>query len=225
MNGTVAADPLAAVTPETARIEVDGAPIAASPLRTVALHKPRGCLTTRSDPRGRSTVYDWLPDAADDLMPVGRLDQATSGLLLLTNDTRLADWLTDPSSDVPRVYVATVRGLVDETSAGRLTAGLDDAGERLAATEVEVLKRSRRESRLRIVLTEGRNREVRRLCLAVGHEVTRLIRVSFGGLALGDLQSGAARDVPLDELLAAFPLPPPLVRRLRGRLVPPPRTG
>ncbi|GMV43288.1 MAG: putative RNA pseudouridine synthase [Myxococcales bacterium] len=223
VDGATIHDPQRPVTPETARIDVDGRPVTQAPLRIVAFHKPRGCLTTRSDPRGRPTIYDWLPPSLD-LMPVGRLDQATSGLLLLTNDTRLATWLTDPASGVERVYVATVRGLVTDDEAAALRS-VEDAGERLGADAV-VLKRSRRESRLRLTLTEGRNREVRRLTLTIGHEVTRLLRVSYGGLALGDLAAGAWRDVSLPETLAAFPtLPPALVRRMGARLVPPGRTG
>jgi 23S rRNA pseudouridine2605 synthase len=138
-------------------------------------------------------------------VPVGRLDAATSGLLLLTNDTRLADWLTDPANAVARVYLVTVRGELADAAARRLEEGLDDAGERLAARAVTVRKRSRRETHLVLELTEGKNREIRRLLAAVRHEVTRLKRVSFGGLELGDLAVGKWREVSAEELKAAFP--------------------
>lgn len=217
VGGVVVRDPLLPVVPETADIAVDGATVGAAPLQVVALHKPRGVVTTRRDPQGRATVLDLLDPALRSLQPVGRLDQATSGLLLLTNDTRFADWLTDPGSGVPRTYVATVRGAVTDAEAAALVAGVEDAGERLVAREAVVLKRSGRESRLRLVLCEGRNREVRRMGLAIGHEVTRLVRIAYGGIVLGDLAPGAHRDVPLSELAAAFALPAPLAARLRRR--------
>jgi 23S rRNA pseudouridine2605 synthase len=141
----------------------------------------------------------------DHLVPVGRLDAATTGLLLLTNDTRLADWVTDPGNAVPRIYLATVRGLLEDATARRLEEGIEDRGERLAASTVTVRKRSRRETHLILALTEGKNREIRRLLAAAGHEVTRLKRVSFGGLELGDLPPGQWRDVTIEELRAAFP--------------------
>lgn len=216
VGGLVVRDPSTPVTPETADIALDGLPVARAPRRVIVLNKPRGCVTTRRDPRGCPTVFDVLGTAGDGVQAVGRLDQATSGLLLLTNDTRLADWLTDPTSGVPRLYVATVRGLVTDAVARGLIEGLVDRGERLAATEATVLKRSRRESRLRLTLTEGRNREVRRLCAAIGHEVTRLVRVAYGGVALGDLAPGAWREVTPAELAAAFPGAPGRLVRTAG---------
>jgi 23S rRNA pseudouridine2605 synthase len=193
------------VVPERARILIDGRPARAAARLTILLNKPRGAVTTRRDPEGRTTVYDSLAGVEETLMPVGRLDAATTGLLLFTNDTRLADWLTDPQSAVPRVYIVTVRGQVGEDAAAQMRAGVEDRGERLAASAVEVLKSSGRESHLRLELTEGRNREVRRLCAGIGHEVTRLKRVAFGGLELGALATGAWRRVADAELAAAFP--------------------
>jgi 23S rRNA pseudouridine2605 synthase len=132
-------------------------------------------------------------------MPIGRLDMASTGLLLLTNDTRLGHTLTDPANRVPRQYIVTVRGRVDEDAAGRLVAGLDVAArggdrERLSAARVRILKASDRETHLEVALVEGRNREIRRLFEAIGHEVTRLHRVSFGTVSLGDLAPGQWRD-------------------------------
>jgi 23S rRNA pseudouridine2605 synthase len=130
---------------------------------------------------------------------------ATSGLLLLTSDTRLADWLTDPANAVARVYTVTVRGEVHDEAVARLTAGVEEGGEHLSADAVQVRKRSRRETHLVVRLHEGRNREIRRLFEAVGHEVTRLRRVSFGGFELGDLQPGRWREVTAAEVEAAIP--------------------
>jgi 23S rRNA pseudouridine2605 synthase len=205
VDGRTAIDPLLAVVPESARIEIDGRPARRPERLTILLHKPRGVVTTRSDPQGRPTVYSCLEDLDAHVVPVGRLDAATSGLLLLTNDTRFADRVTDPRHQVPRVYVVTVRGELTDETARRLEAGIDDRGERLAARRIEVRKRSRRETHLVVELTEGKNREIRRMLAAAGHEVTRLKRISFGGLELGDLAPGQWRAVPAAELRAAFP--------------------
>lgn len=206
VNGRVATDPAARVTPEMVRLAIDGRPATgrAAPV-TVLLHKPRGYVTTRSDPDGRPTVYDLLADLPERVVPVGRLDLATSGLLLLTNDTQFAHWLTDPASEVPRVYLVTAAGRIDASTIARLTSGVDVDGERLAAAAATLRKASHRESHLTLTLTEGRNREVRRLLDAVGHTVTRLRRVQFGGLALGTLAPGRWRRVPPVELRRAFP--------------------
>ena len=205
VNGRVAGNPQAQVVPEAARISIDGVAAAAPGRVVVALHKPRGVLTTRSDPEGRPTVYGLLEHLGRHVVPVGRLDLATSGLLLLTNDTRFADWLTDPASEVPRVYLVTARGRVTDEEVARLTGGVEVRGERLAASAVTHRKASARESHLVVTLTEGRNREVRRLFEAIGHEVTRLRRVQIGGLELGTLAPRAWRVVEPAELRRAFP--------------------
>lgn len=205
VDGAVETDPLREVVPERIRVEIDGRPARRAEPLTVLLHKPRGVVTTRSDPEGRPTVYSCLEGLETHVIPVGRLDAATTGLLLLTNDTRFADWLTDPRSEVPRVYVVTVRGELSDATARRLEEGVEESGERLGARAVQVRKRSRRETHLIVELTEGRNREIRRMLTAVGHEVTRLKRVSFGGLELGDLEPGRWRVVPAEELARAFP--------------------
>lgn len=205
VDGRLATDPLAPVAPERARIEVDGQPAGRAAPVTILLHKPRGVVTTRSDPEGRPTVYSCLEGLDAYVAPVGRLDAATSGLLLLTNDTRLADWLTDPANGVPRVYLATVEGELSDATARRLEEGIEDRGEHLAARSVQIRKRSKRETHLVIELTEGKNREIRRMLAAVRHEVTRLKRVSIGKLELGDLEPGRWREVSAEELRAAFP--------------------
>ena len=214
VDGVVADDPSTAVVPERVRVTVDGVHRAPSTALTIAMHKPRGVVTTASDPEGRPTVYDLLEDLATRVVPVGRLDLATSGLLLLTTDTRLADWLTDPGSSVPKVYLVTARGRVREDEVARLRSGVMSRGERLAASDVVLRKASSKESHLVVTLTEGRNREVRRLFLAIGHEVTRLRRVQIGGLELGDLPPRAWRVVEPEELRQAFPRYRP--RRMAG---------
>ena len=196
VNGRLSTDPGQLVVPETARIVIDGQPKARLAWRTIAFHKPRGVVTTKRDPHGRPTVYDVLGDAAHGLVPVGRLDMASTGLLLLTSDTQLANRLTDPINGVPRRYAVTVRGSLEDAEAARMTAGIED----LRATTVAIRKRSRRETHLMIELREGKNREIRRMLEALGHEVTRLLRVSFGPIELGTLQPGRWREVARAEL-------------------------
>ncbi len=207
LDGRVVRDPRMSVRPETARFMVDGVPAAAPAERVLMLlHKPTGVVTTRRDPEGRRTVYDLIQDAARHLVPVGRLDAASTGLLLLTDDTRLADWLTDPRQAIPRVYLVTVRGRFDARAAAAACTGVEDREDLLRAHAVTIRKASGRETHLVVELRQGRNREIRRLCAALGHEVTRLKRVSFGSLELGDLAAGAWRWVAERERREAFPL-------------------
>jgi 23S rRNA pseudouridine2605 synthase len=206
VDGRTLTNPSTRVVPERVAIAIDGAVgrAKAEPF-TIALHKPRGYVTTRSDPEGRKTIYDLLTDVPQRVIPVGRLDLATGGLLILTNDTQFGNWLTDPASKIPRVYLVTAKGEVTDDIAARLVNGVVSGRERLAAAAALVRKRSKRESHLTITLTEGRNREIRRLLDAVDHPVTALRRVQFGGLELGTLAPGKWRTVPAAELRAAFP--------------------
>jgi 23S rRNA pseudouridine2605 synthase len=205
VNGDPVDDADRPVVPERARIAVDGRPVTAAAPLTILLHKPRGVVTTRRDPGGRPTVFSLLTAIERYVSPVGRLDVATSGLLLLTNDTRFGDWLADPRQGIPRVYLAEVGGAVSEPACARMLAGIDEGGERLRASAVRVRKRSARETHLVLELCEGKNREIRRLLDHLGHPVRRLKRVAFGGLTLGNLAPGAFRVVERAELEAAFP--------------------
>jgi len=195
VNGRVLRDPLAAVHPDRDAIVVAGKAATRPVWRTIAFHKPRGTVTTRRDPERRPTVFDVLGADADGLVAVGRLDLATAGLLLLTTDTQLAEQLTNPDNGVVRRYAVTVRGEVSDEDCSRLKEGVDG----LRAASIRVRKRSRRETHLIVELTEGKNREIRRLFRAVGAEVTRLLRVAYGPIALGRLQPGEWRDVTRDE--------------------------
>ncbi len=205
VNSLVATDPAMPVVPERVAIAIDDRDAARAGWCLILLNKPRGVVTTRRDPQGRPTVFDLVSGPEGHLVAVGRLDLATSGLLLLTTDTRLADWLTDPASGVPRTYTVTARGEVGDDDVARLTGGVESEGERLSADEVAVRKRSRRETHLVVTLREGRNREVRRLFEAIGHEVTKIRRVAFGGLELGTLPPGRWRPVSEEEGRTAFP--------------------
>lgn len=205
VNGQIRKDPSYGVNPEKAKLEIDGASVEGAAPRTLLLHKPRGVVTTRADEKGRPTVFSLIREPGLHLVAVGRLDWATSGLLILTNDTRLSAWLTEPESGVKRVYLVSVRGEVTETAVARLRAGITDQGELLQADSVSIRKASGRESHLVVELTEGKNREIRRMFLALGHEVTRLKRVAYGGLELGELQPGEYRELSREELARAFP--------------------
>jgi len=200
IDGRRAADPRALVVPERVQISIDGRTVDRTAWRLVLLHKPRGVVTTKRDPEGRRTVYDTLRAAGDRdwldrLVPVGRLDLASTGLLLLTSDTRLSDWLTDPCNAIVRRYVVTIRGALRPEAKAALPS----------AATISVLKRSTRETHLIVELTEGKNREIRRMFEGIGHEVTRLKRIAFGGLELGDLQPGEWREVSREECWRAFP--------------------
>jgi 23S rRNA pseudouridine2605 synthase len=211
VSGRVVSDPGYLVHPERTAIVIDGGEAVTRAARIVILlHKPRGVVTTRSDPEGRPTVYDLIRDAGAHLVPVGRLDMASTGLLLFTNDTRLAHWLTDPESAIPRVYLVTVRGRVEDDTAASIEDGLVVDGDHLQARRVTVRKRSNRESHLVVELIEGKNREIRRLMKVSGHEVTRLARVSFGGLELGTLAPGRWRVVEPAEIARLWPDAPPI---------------
>jgi 23S rRNA pseudouridine2605 synthase len=198
VNGVVVRDPLAAVSPERDDIRVRGARAARKTWRMIAFHKPRSTVTTRRDPDGRTTVFEVLGDVAEGLVAVGRLDFATTGLLLLTNDTQLAERLTNPSNSVRRSYIVTVRGELTDESCARLEAGVGD----LRAECVTVRKRSHRETHLAVDLTEGKNREIRRLFNAIGHEVTRLLRVGFGPITLGTLKPGEWRELGREDVIS-----------------------
>jgi pseudouridine synthase len=193
VEGRIVRDPLCLIVPERTRLVIDGVSQARPGWRTLLFHKPRGVVTTRIDPEGRPTIYEIIGDAARGLIAVGRLDFATSGLLLLTNDTQLANWITDPASGVPRLYAVTVRGRVTEEALGRVPY------------RVTLRKASTRESHLTVELCEGRNRQVRRLFGTIGHEVTRLKRVKLGGFELGRLAPGQWREVSAIEATRAFP--------------------
>lgn len=200
VDGVTVRDPRRLVVPERARIAVDAVTAQRSEWRTIVLNKPRGTVTTRRDPDGRPTVFDLLDNEARGLVAIGRLDLATTGLLMLTTDTQLANRLADPASAIVRRYAVTVRGRLMDEDALRMTGGIDG----LQAASITIRKRSMRETHLIIELTEGKNREIRRLCRATGHEVSALKRIAFGGLELGTLAPGAWRDVTRQELRRAF---------------------
>jgi 23S rRNA pseudouridine2605 synthase len=217
VNGHPVIELGARADPARDRISVDGQEIRRpEPKRYVLLHKPAGYLTTREDPRGRARVFDLLPDVGARLHSVGRLDYDAEGLLLLTNDGALTYRLTHPRHAVPRVYHVSVDGHVDATVIGRLERGvlLEDGPAR--AQEVRRLEPEAGRARLALTLTEGRYREVKRLCRAVGLRVVRLMRVAYGPLRLGRLAPGGWRELTPREVAALHgESEPPAGRRAR----------
>jgi 23S rRNA pseudouridine2605 synthase len=180
------------------RVEVDGVPIGVRPgLVYYLLNKPRGVVTTASDPQGRRTVVDLVPDDPR-VFPVGRLDADTEGLLLLTNDGDLTYRLTHPSFGVEKEYIAEVRGAPSRGAVRRLREGVDLEDGRTAPAKVALVE----PTVLRLVIHEGRNRQVRRMCDAIGHPVVRLIRTRIGPLRDPSLRPGSWRALETAEVRA-----------------------
>ena len=211
VDGAVVRAPQRRINPRRQRIEVDGARVGDRREHlAVALHKPPGYLTTRVDPGGRPTVYDLLGEVGEWVFPGGRLDRDTSGLLILTNDHRLGDELTDPERHVPKTYHARVRGLPSPEALAVLREGVTlEDGVPCRPAHVRALGASRGTgprsalpgtSFLEITLTEGKNRQVRRMCAMIGHDVLELTRVRVGGLELGDLPPGGWRRLGEEDL-------------------------
>jgi 23S rRNA pseudouridine2605 synthase len=200
VNGRTVQDPRYMVSPEKDKFTVDGKPIRKDSWQAIMLNKPKAVVTTASDEKGRRTVFDLLPPEMRTLHPVGRLDMATTGLLILTNDTKLSSYLTDPANAVLRTYLVTVTGEITAGQLAKAAAGIMDGGELLKPARIILRKGSGRESHLTVELTEGKNREIRRLFEALGHEVTALKRVAFGPLQLGSLEPGQFRRLTKEEL-------------------------
>jgi len=201
VGGKVASDPSIWIDLERDRITVDGERVAAERKVYLMINKPRGLVTTRDDPEGRGTVYDCLEGLdLPFLSPVGRLDKASEGLLLMSNDTRWANGLLDPASHVAKTYHVQVSPAPDEAMLARFRQGVVVDGELLTASSITVLRSGGRTAWLEIVLDEGRNRQIRRLLGAFDIEVLRLVRVAVGRLQLGELAKGKARHLAPVEL-------------------------
>jgi 23S rRNA pseudouridine2605 synthase len=200
VNGTVATLG-GRVDPETDRLTVDGVGVNLDPnVRYYALHKPRGVVTTMSDPQGRPDISGYLPSEGPRVFPVGRLDLESEGLLLLTNDGDLANRLLHPSYGVEKEYLAEVEGDATDRRLSRIRRGVDlDDGPAHAAS-IRLVAGSGGRAALRVVMTEGRKREVRRLLAAVGLPVTRLVRLRVGSVKLGQLPPGELRELTPEEI-------------------------
>ena len=198
-------DTPATILPSLKGVTVDGKPVAkAEAARVFAFHKPQGLITAERDPKGRPTIYaalrNALPRGAPRLMPVGRLDLNTEGLLLLTNDGELKRALELPSSGIPRTYRARTFGNVSQAQLEDLMDGITIEGVRYGPIDANLERRTGRNQWVELTLTEGKNREVRRVLEHLGLQVSRLLRTAYGPFVLGDLPKGAAIEVRKEEL-------------------------
>ncbi|WP_419948812.1 pseudouridine synthase [Candidatus Palauibacter sp.] len=204
VNGRVVTTPGTRVEPESARVEVDGRRVELKPVRWVALHKPPGYGCTRRDPAGRPTIYDLLPSDAHHLPHVGRLDFMSEGLILLSNEGDLANRLLHPSAEVARTYVVELVGSAPADLPVRLEAGvtLTDGPARARGARWVRGSGGTRSATIEIILSEGRNREIRRMLARFEVPIRRLRRTSFGPIELGALAAGESRDLSSGERAA-----------------------
>ena len=201
VNGVVVRDPEHPTDAVRDRIHIDGSAATVQARIYVMLNKPRGIVTSAADERGRETVYALLADAGLPwLAPVGRLDKASEGLLLMSNDSVWAAAITSPQSALDKTYHVQIDRLPDAALLRALGAGVDEDGERLALKAVRELRRGEKNAWLEIVLDEGRNRQIRRVLAAFDIGVLRLLRVAIGELALGELGKGEWRALSTSEV-------------------------
>lgn len=209
VNGRIVRDPDSWVRPGEDTVQLDGQHL--KPTRKIYLlfYKPKGVITSHGDPNGRKTVYDCLGEMKSWVFPVGRLDKDSSGLLLLTNDTEFADLITNPESRIPKTYLVKTNALLSDEVLARLNAGVEMKRGDFARPEiVRRLEDRGKYTWLEVVLTEGKNREVRRMIEAVGFKVLKLVRTRIGPLKLEGLEVGKCRELTLAEIAA--------VRRIRA---------
>ncbi len=200
LNGRIERDP-EWLTSESDRITIDGLPLVVAKPVYLMCHKPCGLVTTAHDPEGRPTVYRCLEGLGiPHVGPVGRLDMASEGLLLFTNDTHWASAILDPARHVRKTYHVQIDGAIQPAMIDRMTMGVIDEGQRLQAISVRTLRVVGKTSWLEIVLEEGKNREIRRMLKVFGLAVLQLIRIRIGPVALGDLAKGGVRFLTETEI-------------------------
>lgn len=200
LNGRVPQNPSTPVRMGVDRIEVAGQQVDAAEKLYLMMNKPRGIVTTASDEKGRDTVYSLLPQGLEWIAPVGRLDKASEGLLLLTNDSEWAARITDPGTHLDKTYHVQVGAVADKEMLEKLRRGIEtEKGEVLRVKRAEVVRAGEKNSWIELVLDEGKNRQIRRIFDGLGVEVLRLIRVAIGGMQLGDLVKGAHRALRPEE--------------------------
>jgi len=203
LNGRIRRDPETPVHLGKDAIEVDGRPLSQEQKLYFILNKPRGVVTTAADEHDRETVYNLISTGLPWLAPVGRLDKASEGLLLFTNDSEWAARIAAPETHLDKTYHVQVSCLGDQVLMDKITAGvLSPNGARLAAKHARILRRGHKNTWFEIVLDEGKNRQIRRIFAALGIDVLRLVRVAIGPLMLGELPKGALRPLtPAEKAL------------------------
>ena len=202
VNGKTVTELGSKIDPTRDKVYIDNKHIKPEKPVYLLFHKPKGVVTTLSDPENRKTVADFLKGMSERLYPVGRLDYNTQGLLLLTNDGELMNALLHPKYEVHKTYLARLRGIPTEAELGRLREGIALEDGMTAPARARLVEQSpeRNESRVEIIIHEGRNRQVRRMCSAIGHEVTALKRTEFAGLSLSGTARGHYRRLTDTEL-------------------------
>jgi 23S rRNA pseudouridine2605 synthase len=205
VNGKVVGDPDHWVDVDRDRVTLDGKPLRSAVKRYILLYKPTGYLTTWRDPEGRPTVYDLLHGLDTWLAPVGRLDLETSGLLILTNDTAFADAVMSPGHKVPKTYQVKAAGLLKDEQLDQLRGGVTLNDGLTGPAGVKRLREGPNSTFLEITITEGRNRQVRRMIQAIGSKVLKLVRIAIGRLRIGDLPIGKWRDLTSAEVRDLYP--------------------
>ncbi|NLV31480.1 MAG: rRNA pseudouridine synthase [Acidobacteria bacterium] len=217
VNGRAARDPDAWLDPRVDAVHLDGNRLRPAHRVYLLFNKPKGVITSHGDPGGRRTVYDCLDESLPWVSPVGRLDKDSSGLILLTNDTDFADFVRSPASRVPKTYLVKASALVDDETISRMRAGVElGRGERARPESVARIEDRGKYSWLEIVLTEGKNREVRRMLEAVGLVVLKLVRTRIGPCTLEGLPTGRWRDLSAREVALLGP-PPQEAAPRKGR--------
>jgi pseudouridine synthase len=202
VNGTVTRDPDRWIDMERDRVRLDNRPLEARERVYVLLNKPTGYLTTYKDPAGRPTVYDLVADVGTFLSPVGRLDLDSSGLLLMTNDNQLAERVTNPDSHVPKTYLVKASAVLTGEQLQQLRDGIELSDGPTRPASVTRVRESASYTHFEITLTEGRNRQVRRMVEALGARVLKLVRVRIGPIAIGTLPIGTWRLLTRTEVAA-----------------------
>ena len=200
VNGRVVRDPDAWVDLERDRVSFDGKPLRSRERIYLLMYKPKGYLTTYRDPQGRPTIYDLLPEGTPYVSPVGRLDLDTSGLLILTNDTQLAERLTNPDYHVPKTYLVKASRHLTDDDLDALRRGLDLRDGPTRPATVTRVRESGGKTVFEITVTEGRNRQVRRMVEALEAKVLKLVRVAIGPLRIGKMQIGSTRELTAEEV-------------------------
>jgi pseudouridine synthase len=202
VNGRVVTDPDKWVDLERDRVSFDGKPLVKRERTYLLLYKPTGYLTTYRDPQGRPTIYDLLPDRDRYLFPVGRLDLDTSGLLILTNDTAFAERVTNPDHKVPKTYLVKASRHLTDDELDRLCSGIVLRDGLTKPAEVRRLREPGGKSVFEITITEGRNRQIRRMVEALEAKVLKLVRVGIGPIRIGDLPIGKTRMLTREEVMS-----------------------
>jgi 23S rRNA pseudouridine2605 synthase len=200
VNGKVVENPDHWIDFQRDRVEFDGKPLESRRRVYVLLYKPVGYITTFKDPEGRPTVYDLIGEVETFVSPVGRLDLDTSGLLILTNDTQFAERLTNPDHKIPKTYLVKCADLIDEAELDRLRHGVELSDGPTRPAQVRRVRDSEKYSHIEITITEGRNRQVRRMVEAIGSKVLKLVRTSIGAIEIGDLRIGTWRELTPEEV-------------------------